>query len=148
MVALAEQKTVNAVHGGGVTPGVQLCQAHYILRPVLIPPVAQSDLLRQAVRLDPPEGLQVGVEEVQPGEGDLQEDGSDVADCHVVRESDGVASLTETGGHLTNPLRQRSGETEPSTSSAEVEADISVVSLVVDLERLGDGDLAQVPVLV
>jgi len=135
-MTLAEQKTVNAVHGGGVTPGVQVCQTHNILRPVLIPPVAQSDLLRQAVRLDPPEGLKVGVEEVQPGEGDLEEDGGDVADRHVVREADGVAGLTETGGHLTNPLRQRSGETEPGPSGPEVEADISLVCLVVDLERL------------
>ena len=136
VLTLTEQKTVNGVHGGGVSPGVQLWQTHNILRPVLIPPVAQSDLIRQGVRLDPPEGLQVGVEEVEPGEGDLQEDGADVADRHVVREADGVAGLTETGGHLTNPLRQRSGETEASTSSSEVEADVSLVDLVKHLEWL------------
>ena len=74
VVALTEQKTVNAVHGGRVTPGVQRGQTHNILRPVLILPVAQSDLIRQAVRLHPPEGLQVGVEEVYPGQRDLEED--------------------------------------------------------------------------
>ena len=124
-----EKVAVNTPEPGGVLRVRESLHLHHV-HLVAVARVGEADLLVQV--LDESQRLEMRVELLDSGHGDLGEVLHDVAHGHVVREPHVVRHPGEAapGRRPPHPLRQVSRQTEPGPASREPETDLALKQMI------------------